>query len=52
MNFFLFSFLSSYQIVSRYDIILILEVVDKRETSVKKFLEELNKSSDFPHVTL
>ena len=43
MNFFLFSFLSSYQIVSRYDIILILEVVDKRETSVKKFLEELNK---------
>lgn len=43
MNVFSFSFHSSYQIVSRYDIIVILEVVDERGTSVKKFLEELNK---------
>eukprot|EP00063_Salmo_salar_P092286 XP_014067121.1 PREDICTED: deoxyribonuclease-1-like isoform X2 [Salmo salar] len=31
------------KIVSRYDIIVILEVVDKSGTSVKKFLKELNK---------
>ncbi|XP_031681587.1 deoxyribonuclease-1-like isoform X1 [Oncorhynchus kisutch] len=40
------------KIVSRYDIIVILEVVDKRETSVKKFLEELNKANKKQHYTL
>lgn len=33
-----------YQIVSRYDIILILEVVDVSGESVKTFLDTLNKS--------
>uniref|UniRef100_A0A8C7F2X2 Deoxyribonuclease n=1 Tax=Oncorhynchus kisutch TaxID=8019 RepID=A0A8C7F2X2_ONCKI len=40
------------KIVSRYDIILILEVVDERGTSVKKFLEDLNKANKKQHYTL
>ncbi|XP_046882079.1 deoxyribonuclease-1-like isoform X3 [Hypomesus transpacificus] len=33
------------KIVSRYDIIVILEVVDAKEKSVKTFLQELNKAN-------
>ncbi|XP_029548778.1 deoxyribonuclease-1 isoform X2 [Salmo trutta] len=40
------------KIVSRYDIIVILEVVDERGTSVKKFLEELNKANKKQQYTL
>ncbi|XP_019952256.2 deoxyribonuclease 1 like 4, tandem duplicate 1 [Paralichthys olivaceus] len=40
------------RIVSRYDIILILEVVDISGESVKTFLEALNKNSRKHHYTL
>ncbi|XP_041747865.1 deoxyribonuclease gamma-like [Coregonus clupeaformis] len=39
------------KIVSRYDIIVILEVVDETATSGNKFLEELNKANKEHHYT-
>ncbi|KAM8915559.1 deoxyribonuclease 1 like 4, tandem duplicate 1 isoform 1-T2 [Spinachia spinachia] len=40
------------KIVSRYDIVLILEVVDKAGDSVKTFLDALNKANVEHHYTL
>uniref|UniRef100_A0A3Q1HFW3 Deoxyribonuclease n=1 Tax=Anabas testudineus TaxID=64144 RepID=A0A3Q1HFW3_ANATE len=39
-------------IVSRYDLILILEVVDSTESSIKIFLDALNKSRKNTHYTM
>ncbi|CAB1315586.1 unnamed protein product [Coregonus sp. 'balchen'] len=40
------------KIVSRYDIIVILEVVDEKANSANKFLEELNKTNKKQRYTL
>ncbi|KAJ8359066.1 hypothetical protein SKAU_G00155910 [Synaphobranchus kaupii] len=40
------------KIVSRYDIIVILEVVDVSGNSVDSFLKELNKMNEKHHYTL
>ncbi|KAF4093962.1 hypothetical protein AMELA_G00007660 [Ameiurus melas] len=40
------------RIVSRYDIVVILEVVEKRGKAVDKFLEELNKTNPQHHYSM